>query len=408
MRDELRHTLTLAFGTGISSFLRIAYVVYAARVLGPAAYADFYAVLAFVFLFAAGMAPIAGTVSRFTSLYLARSDLGALSGLLRFARAQIWRIVAILVIVSPVVVLALERQLALDSRLLSCLAAAVLPLALLLDLPRGLLRGALRFTEFSVNISVEAVIRLGLSVVLLARAATAEAAMLAYLIAALLAWPFGELQVRSIGRGAKPDSADGRMLRRFGANLFIVAFIGAALQNIDVLVARGFFPDLEAGLYSAASSLARVVGLIYLPFGVQLLPVLTARLADGRGSNRALAAIMSAFGALALLAVAIISLSGEWVLGLLFGADYLAARPLIAPLGAAMVFALLSILLGQAFTAMSSFKFIPFYLGGLVVEMGILWWTRTSPANLAAGLLVSQVLTFGVVLICYLATTRRV
>ena len=407
LRDELRHTLILAFGTGVSSLLRIAYVVWAARILGPEAYADFYAVLAFVFLFATGMAPIAGTVSRFTSLHLARSDPGALAGLLRFARRQVWRIVGALAIASPLIALALQSKLRLDSFAIAVLTAAILPFALLLDLPRGVLRGALDFTAFSVNVSVEALIRLVLSVALLAWAPSAEAALLAFLIAALFIWPIGELQVRKIVGGAEPAVADGRTLARFGGNLFLVAFIGAALQNIDVLAARALFADLEAGLYGAASSLVRVIALIYLPFGIQLLPALTVRIADGRRTAPMLGAIMAAFGALALSSVAALSLLGEPVLRLLYGGDYLAARPLIAPLGAALTFALLSILLGQAFTAMSSFRFLPFYFAGLVAELAILWWTRATPTSFAAGLLISQILTFAVVLACFLIFARR-
>ena len=407
MRDELRHTLTLAFGTGVSSLLRIAFVVYAARVLGPEAYADFYAVLALVFLFATGMAPIAGTVSRFTSLHLARSDPAALVGLLHFARRQVGRIVAALLIASPLVVLLLRRQLSLDSYAPAILTAAILPLALLIDLPRGVLRGALDFVGFSLNISLEAVVRLALCVLLLARAPTVEAALLAFLLAALLIWPFGEAQVRRLTRGVAPSSADGRTLKRFGANLFVVAFIGAALQNVDVLVARSFFPDLEAGLYAAASSLARVIGLIYLPFGLQLLPVLTTRLESGRDAGRTLAAAMAAFGGLALLVVAGLSLLGEWVLELLYGVEYVGAQPLIAPLSAAMVLALLSIMLGQAFSAMSSFRFIPFYFACLLIELAILWWTSATPSTFAIGLLGAQAVTLAVMLVCFVTTSRR-
>ncbi len=407
MRDELRHTLILAVGTGISSLLRIAYVVYAARLLGPAAYADLYALLSLIFLFATGMAPIAGTVSRFTSLYLARSEHGALAGLRSFARTQVWRIVAVLILASPLVVVGLRRQLSLDSWALPVLTAAILPLMLLTDLPRGLLRGAMRFSGFSLNISVEAMVRLALCVALLARAATGEAALLAYLLAALLAWPLGEAQVRSLGRGVEARPPDSGVLRRFGGNLFAVAFIGAALQNVDVLIARNLFDDLDAGLYSAASSLARLVALIYLPFGIQLLPLLTTRLAERRRSSRALAALMAAFAVCALLAVAVVAWAGEPVLRLLYGVEYLGAQPLIAPLALSMVFAVLSIMLGQAFTAMSSFGFLPFYLAALIAEIGILWWARASTTTFANGLLLAQVLIFTVVLACFLVHRRE-
>jgi O-antigen/teichoic acid export membrane protein len=408
LRDELRHALVLALGTGISSLLRIAYVVYAARELGPAAYADLYAGLSLVFLFATGMAPISGTVSRFTSLYLAADDRGALAGLLRFARSQVRRIALGLVVLAPLLVLGLRSQLSSSSLLPPVLIAAILPLALLIDLPRGLLRGAQRFWGFSLNIGIEAAVRLGVSVALLARSATVGSALLAYLLAALVTLPLGAAQTRAVGAGAGAEDkpADGRLLRRFGANFFLVAFLGAAVQNIDVLAVRNLFPDLEAGLYSAASSIAKVVALIYLPFGVLLLPSLTARFASERQPERTLTAIMGAFAGVALVAVATLSLAGEAIVRLLFGADFVGAQPLIAPIGLAMTLAFLSIMLGQAFTAMNRFGFIPFYLAAVVAELIILWWTHASLSDLAHGLLVSQTLTFVVMLVCFVTTVR--
>lgn len=406
MRDELRHTLTLAFGTGISSILRIAFVVYAARVLGPAAYADLYAGLSLVFLFATGMAPISGTVSRFASLYLASDDRGALAGLLEYARSQVRKVVLALIVLSPLVVLGLRSQLSGRSLLPPILVAAILPLTLLIDFPRGLLRGAQRFRDFSINLGVEAAIRLALSVALLARSATPESALLGYLLAALIVLPLGVRQTRTIDGGAAPKPVDGRPLRRFGANFFLVAFIGAALQNIDVLAARNFFPDLEAGLYSAASSLARVVALIFLPFGVLLLPSLTTRFSLGQQPKRTLAAVMGAFAVAALAAVATLSLAGEPLLNLLFGAGFSGAQPLIAPLGLAMTLAFLSIMLGQAFTAMNRFGFIPFSLAAVAAELAILWWARAEPLVLANGLLAAQLLTFTVMLVCFVVTVR--
>lgn len=406
MRDELRNTLVLALGTGTSSLLRIAYVVYAARELGPAAYADLYAALSIVFMFGIGMAPISGTVSRFASLYQADGDLGALSGLRRFARSQVLRIVGGLVVLSPLLVLGLRSQFSSRSIWVPILVVATLPFVLLVDLPRGLLRGGHRFGTFSVNLTVEAVLRLGLSVALLARVSIPESPLLAYMLAALLTLPVSAAQTRAIARDAEAKSVDAQLLRRFGANFFLVAFIGAALQNIDVLAARRFFPDLEAGLYSAASSLAKVLGLVYLPFGVLALPTLTARFSQRLQPKRTLAAIMCCFAAVALATVGLLAWQGERLLGLLFGPDYVDAHPLIAPLGLALTLALLTILLGQAFTAMSRFEFIPFYFAALIAELGILWWMQGSPLELARGLLVSQLVTFVLILTCFVITVR--
>ncbi len=398
--------MVLGLGTGISSLLRIAYVVYAARVLGPAAYADLYAALSLVFLFGTAIGPISGTVSRFTSLYLAEDDAGALAGLRRFARAHVTRVAIALVVLSPLLMLGVRGQLGATDWTLPAIVVAIFPLTLLVYLPRGLVRGAHRFGHFSLQLTAEAGLRLLLSVFLLSRAATAEAALLAYLAAALLLLPIAELQARSIGRGVDPEPVDGGLLRRFGASFFLVAFIGAAFQNIDVLAARRFFPDYEAGLYGAASSLAKALALVYLPFGTLSLPTLTARFTRKERPERAVAALLGGFGALGALVLAGLVWQGERVLRLLHGEAYLEAQPLLLPLGSAMLLILLSGLIAQAFTAMGRFEFLPLYGAALVAELAILWWTQSSPIDLAWGLAASQLLTFGLVLAAFVRTSR--
>ena len=81
MRKETKHTFSLLAGTGITAAFSLAYMVFAARTLGPAVSADFFAVIALVALCQVALGPINGTVARFSAAYA--DDYGKIRTLCR-------------------------------------------------------------------------------------------------------------------------------------------------------------------------------------------------------------------------------------------------------------------------------------------------------------------------------------
>jgi glycosyltransferase involved in cell wall biosynthesis/O-antigen/teichoic acid export membrane protein len=111
-------------------------------------------------------------------------------------------------------------------------------------------------------------------------------------------------------------------------------------SSIDVIVARSVLPEVDSGLYVAASNAARVLLLVPQAILIVALPRMVPRRAFGHPdpvgrrtlvSSLALTVAVCAIGGLALVALA------QPVLELLYGSAYRDAVPLIAPLAAAMV-----------------------------------------------------------------------
>jgi O-antigen/teichoic acid export membrane protein len=351
----------------MSAMLRIAYVVYAGRVLHPAEYADFYTALALIFLFSTGLAPVAGSVTRFVSLHAANGEMDRVQALRGVMLRRVSWYALVVLAVGLIGAYPITAGLRFRSVAIPILAFVALAVSMPVELSRGVLRGVERFRAYSLGIVLESGIRLLLGVLLLFVLATAGMGLLAYVFAAGLMLFVTPQQLGPMApETTHPKHAeDRRAVERLMGPLFVFAFAAAAFQNMDVLFVKRMFSPVEAGYYSAAASLAKSAGLVFAPFGVLLLPLLTAAYARGESLLPILLRTVARFTLLSGALVVAFAMGGDTIIRHLYGESYVAAGPLLPVLTAAMVLALLSVMIGQAFAAINRFAFLPLYLAGL-------------------------------------------
>lgn len=408
MQTETRHSGELAVGIGTSAVLRIAYVIYAGRVLDPAEYAEFYGALALVFLFSTALGPVASSVTRFVSLFAANGEMDrvrALRGVM--SRRVSWY--ALLVLAAGLILAyPIRAALHFQSIATPILAFGALAVSLPVELSRGILRGVERFRAYSLSLFLESGFRLLLCVFFLYLLATAGMGLLAYVLAAGFMLLVTPLQLRPVGVATThPQLAeDRRAVERLMGPLFVFAFAGAAFQNMDVFFVKRMFSPVEAGYYSAAASLAKSAGLVFAPFGVLLLPLLTGAYARQEALLPLLLRTASRFAGLAAALVVVFVIWGEPIVRYLYGDAYVAAGPLLPVLTAAMALALLAIMIGQAFAAVNRFAFLLFYLPGLAVEaVGLA--LSNSMLTLVWVVFVTQALTLLAMTIYFLSAAKK-
>jgi O-antigen/teichoic acid export membrane protein len=354
---------------GTSAVLRIAYVVYAGRVLQPEEYAEFYTALALIFLASTALSPVSGSITRYVSLFAAGGEMNRVRALRsvmsrRVVKWAIWVLVGGAVVSYPIAMV-----LRFQSIFTPLLAGVALALSLPVEFSRGILRGVARFRAYSASLILEALLRLLLCIVLLYFFSMAGMGLLAYVVALGLMLLILPRQLGSIGQGTSlPEHEEDRQsVERLMGPLLLFAVAGAAFQNMDVLLVKRMFSPLEAGYYSAAASLAKSAALVFAPFGVLLLPLLTAAYAREEALLPIFLRTVGRFTAFSGVLVAIFAIEGDAIVGQLYGGAYAAAGPLLPVLTSAMVLALISIMIGQAFAAVNRFAFLTTYIAGVGV-----------------------------------------
>jgi O-antigen/teichoic acid export membrane protein len=319
-----------------ANLVAVAFTVTFTRLLGASDYGSLAALLNLsVILFVPGSAlqvavARAGTLGRLGTA----GDLSAT--LARWSR----QLVAALAVVAAASALARAPLAAALDIEQEWAAAAVPPTAvlwLLLSLQRGLLQAAREYRAVGVSIVLEALGRLAAGIALVSAGLGVAGAYVGTLTSfVVVAMALGVLLRRRLGPSmAGAHTYPLRSLARDAALPIAALAVVAALQNIDVILARHVLPDDPAGIYAASTVAAKALVWIAVGIGMWLLPEAVRRAAAGGDPRPVLGRAFALIGAVALPALAAYAVVPRLVLGTAFGSEYESGDQILLVLGVA-------------------------------------------------------------------------
>ena len=220
-------------------------------------------------------------------------------------------------------------------------AAAAVPVSgalwLLVSVQRGLLQAARAYMPVAVSIVLEGMGRIFGAVVLVAAGLAVTGAYLGTFAAfACAAVALHVVLRRRLGPPA--HSAPPHPLRRLVRDAAIPIaglVLVAALQNVDVIMAKHALSEDDAGVYAATTVAAKLVVWVAVGIGLWVVPEATRAAAAGRDPRRVLARALGLIGLVALPALAIFAAVPSLLLGIAFGADYERGDEVLLMLGGA-------------------------------------------------------------------------
>ena len=232
---------------------------------------------------------------------------------------------------------------------------------MLISLQRGALQGLRAYGPVGSSIVLEGVGRLVCALILFAVGLGVTGAMLGTPLAfAFVAIGLEVVLYRRIGPVVNTGAAV-RSLRGLlgdGWVPILGLFLLAALQNMDVIVAKHRLPSDEAGSYAAAAVAAKSVVWVAIGIGLHLLPEATRRAAAGLDPRPVLLRALAILVAIAAPALLIFAAAPELLLRLAFGPDLTLASNALIFLGAAMTLLALAYLTVQYMVALGETRFL--------------------------------------------------
>jgi len=163
-----------------------------------------------------------------------------------------------------------------------------------------------------------------------------------------------------------------RVRLRVMANFSLTATVGIVgvliLYNQDVILAKHFLSDHDAGIYGGLNKIGTILYFLTLSVSQVLFPRVVEAVAKEQHPGRILlssAGILAALGAGALLVFAVVP---GLVVGVLFGPRFSDAIPLVFPVGLIGLALSLDNLLVQFFMAVHDRLFMPILALGVVAE----------------------------------------
>jgi glycosyltransferase involved in cell wall biosynthesis/O-antigen/teichoic acid export membrane protein len=243
-------------------------------------------------------------------------------------------------------------------------AAAIIPtgvLWMLISLQRGALQGLRAYGPVGASIVLESVGRLVCALILFALGMGVTGALLGTPLAfAIVAIGLEVVLHRRIGP-VKDTGASVRSLRGLigdGWVPIVGLFLLAALQNMDVIVAKHQLSADAAGSYAAAAVAAKSVVWVAIGIGLHLLPEATRRSAAGLDPRPVLLRALGILVAIAAPALLIFAAAPKLLLRLAFGPDLTLAADALIFLGAAMTLLAVAYLTVQYMVALGETRFL--------------------------------------------------
>ena len=242
-------------------------------------------------------------------------------------------------------------------------AAAIIPtgiLWLLLSVLRGALQGLHHYTAVGTSVVVEAVGRLICGLALVAAGAGLTGAYLGTPLSMVIVAIVFTVVLRRHVSAAAPDR-EPRTLRSLlagGWAPIVGLILLAALQNVDVIIAKHEMSEDDAGAYAAAVVAAKIVVWTAIGVGLYLLPEATRRAAAGLDPRPVFKRTLTILAMVCVPALLIFALVPTLLLRLAFGEEYTTASDALLVLGAAMSLLAVAYLAVQYMLALRQVAFL--------------------------------------------------
>jgi O-antigen/teichoic acid export membrane protein len=333
---ETAKAIGLAAATMAANLVAVVFTVIFTRLLGTDGYGSLAALLNLtIILFVPGSALQVAAAREGTLGRLGRG--GELAGTLRRWTRHILVVLAVVAVGAALVREPLAAALNVEQEW----AAAAVPVTgvmwLLLCLQRGLLQSARAYKAVGLSVVLEALGRLAVSLAFVGLGAGVTGAYLGTLASlAVAATVVGAVLRRRLGPptpGARQHTL--RAVARDAALPIAVLTIVAALQNVDVIMAKHALSDSVAGVYAATTVAAKAVVWIAVGLGFWVLPEATRRAAAGADPRAVLARGLGVIGVVAACALIVFATVPALLLRTAFGAEYEAGETVLLTLGAA-------------------------------------------------------------------------
>jgi len=379
------------------------------RAMTPDEFGSFNALNSSTVILAAPLGVVPLIMARFTAGF-ALHGMGRVRGL--FGQAIKVASVAVAVIAAAGFLAAplLRDFLHLESIVPVYIMLALVSLSMLAPVPTGMLQGLQRFMGFGLSGASNACIRFLASLVLLTGLGWGvNGAMLCGLLGILFQAGLAFLFLRDLFPVKPEPLPQGfhREVGKYALAMVVSSVVTMCLNNLDLVLVRHFCPGAEAGLYATGAILGRIA--FYGPavlMSVLFTEAATAKASGGQNDKSlwmSMGMTLLLGGGFALLCV----VASEFMVTVLFGAQYKAAGPLLAVISSAMALLACANVLFVYSQARNEFGFMWVQGLGVALFAGLVYFRHDSAMQVAQMLLACVVFILAATLAWFFVKVRR-
>jgi O-antigen/teichoic acid export membrane protein len=393
-KDELfRHSGVMFIATTLAGALSYLYQVYMGRALGPEQYGVFGALFAIFYMLMVISQTLSTTATRFVSKFIGEGkEIGF------FLLGSLKRMAFLGLIVS-ILFFAFSGKIASFLKISDPRPVMVLALILFLTwiqpINGGALRGLQRFKALGFVSVSNAFFKLIFGVLLVALGLGVSGALLGVVAGLFLAIliSFFFLAPHFKRNNPHEPSFNYSAFYAYSAPVLLAMFCFSVPANLDVVLAKYFFSAKEAGLYTSASVLGKIIFFFPAAIYAVMFPMIAERHARGEDSDGILKRGFLYTGLLTA-PVALTYIFFPQLVVKVFGSGYISALPLVAPYGLAMFFFSLTVIIMYYHLAIKNIRYIALFASFTFLEIILLSIFHSSTLEMVKVLLGANLALF--------------
>ena len=401
-----RHSSIMFSATIVANLLAYLFHAYMGRSLGAAEYGILGSLLAAFYILSIPLKAISTVVTKFVSEFKARKEYGKVASLLFSGMRKLSRYTILIFIGLSLGSWLIADFLRIPSPLPVILMGLLLALAVVLSVPRGVLRGLQKFGQLGLNVSIEALIRLVLGILLVSLGLGINGAILAYGLGYLAAIVLVLMPLRFLFH-VRNETIDVSSIYKFSLPALAMSICLAVMTNVDLIFVKHFFTSEEAGIYTVVSVLGKVIFFVSGAFTIPMFPLVSEL--HTRGENTLLILKKSLFYVISFsgMVIAAYWLSSSFIVHTLYGRAYSAAVPLVGAMGIAMGLIALVMVYTTYLLALKNMRFIKVLLGCTFLQVILLSLFHHALLEVIQVLILTNGLTLFLLLLSRLKIRQR-
>ena len=336
-KDELvRGSLILFIAINLFNFMNYLFHFFMARMLGPADYGVLAVLMSILYIISVPSESIQTIVSRYTSKYLAEKKLGKIKSLLSRTLKKSVKFAFFIFLIYIPVAFFLSNFLKIDF-LLILLTGTIVFGFFMMPINRGILQGKKKFKELGLNMITESGTKLIIAIFLVYIGLGVYGAISGNLMGVFLAFVFAFIFMKDVVKSKKVE-IETKGIYAYGMPVFIVIISIMVMLSMDIILAKRFFSPEIAGQYAVASMLGKMIFFGTAGISKAMFPFATEKFENGDKSHGVFYKSLLIIFAFILIALVFFGLIPKFIVGILFGSQYLAISNIVIYTGLAFGF----------------------------------------------------------------------
>lgn len=336
-RDELlRGSIILLILINIGNIINYLYQFIMARMLGPVDYGILSVLVSLTYIFGIPTIAIQTVMSKNIAKLNVNKEYGKMKGLFSNLLNKLFFASVIIFLIFSILAFFFAAYLDISFWLL-VLAGTLIITSFIYPIAAGTLQGMKKFSTLGWNIILVFGVKLFLAIILVMAGFKVFGAILGFIFGAIIGFVFAIPYIKEVIYAHKQED-EVKILTKDNTSTFIAMLIIVLIYSVDVILAKIFFPAELTGEYAVISLIGKIVLFSTMSIGSAMFPISAERHHAGGKTHGIIRKASLAIFSLSIISVALFILFPNFIIGILFGSQYLSLAGLLVYMGVAFSF----------------------------------------------------------------------